>query len=96
MLELDALIEDINADNKGEKVSEQVVEEVLDVKMEEVAPVVEEVLEVKVEEVAPVLEDVLEVKEEEVAPAPEPAPEPAPSNEEVLLAEIRDLLKEKK
>ena len=35
-------------------------------------------------------------KEEEVAPAPEPAPEPAPSNEEVLLAEIRDLLKEKK
>ena len=35
-------------------------------------------------------------KEEEAAPAPEPAPEPAPSNEEVLLAEIRDLLKEKK
>jgi large conductance mechanosensitive channel len=35
-------------------------------------------------------------KEEKAAPAPEPAPEPAPSNEEVLLAEIRDLLKEKK
>ena len=33
-------------------------------------------------------------KEEEEAPAEEPAP-PAPSNEEVLLAEIRDLLKEK-
>ena len=35
-------------------------------------------------------------KEEEVAaePAPEPEP-PAPSNEEVLLAEIRDLLKNK-
>ena len=31
------------------------------------------------------------------APAPAPAPEPPkPSNEEVLLAEIRDLLKEKK
>ena len=31
------------------------------------------------------------------APAPSPAPEPPkPSNEEVLLAEIRDLLKEKK
>ena len=33
-------------------------------------------------------------KKEEEAPAEEPAP-PAPSNEEVLLAEIRDLLKEK-
>ena len=32
-------------------------------------------------------------KEEE--PAPEPAPEPEPSNEEKLLTEIRDLLKEK-
>lgn len=29
-------------------------------------------------------------------PAPEPAPEPEPSKEEVLLTEIRDLLKEKK
>ena len=28
--------------------------------------------------------------------APQPAPEPAPTKEEVLLAEIRDLLKEKK
>ena len=28
-------------------------------------------------------------------PAPEPAPEPEPSNEEKLLTEIRDLLKEK-
>ena len=33
-------------------------------------------------------------KKEEEAPAEEPAP-PAPSNEEVLLAEIRDLLKSK-
>ena len=33
-------------------------------------------------------------KEEEAAPAEEPAP-PAPSAEEVLLTEIRDLLKEK-
>ena len=33
-------------------------------------------------------------KKEEEAPAEEPAP-PAPSNEEVLLAEIRDLLKNK-
>jgi large conductance mechanosensitive channel len=36
----------------------------------------------------------LRKKEEEVAPAP--APEPQPSNEEKLLTEIRDLLKEKK
>ena len=38
-------------------------------------------------------------KEEEAAaaePAPAPAPEPEPTKEEVLLAEIRDLLKEKK
>ena len=35
-------------------------------------------------------------KEEEVTPEPAPEPEPpAPSNEEVLLAEIRDLLKNK-
>ena len=34
-------------------------------------------------------------KKEEEAPAPEPAP-PAPSAEEVLLTEIRDLLKENK
>ena len=33
-------------------------------------------------------------EEEEAAPAEEPAP-PAPSAEEVLLTEIRDLLKEK-
>ena len=33
---------------------------------------------------------------EEPAPAPEPEPVPEPSNEEKLLAEIRDLLKEKK
>ena len=32
-------------------------------------------------------------KKEEEAPAPEPEPEPAPSNEEVLLGEIRDLLR---
>jgi len=35
-------------------------------------------------------------KEEEPAPEPEPEPEPEPSNEEKLLMEIRDLLKEKK
>ena len=35
-------------------------------------------------------------KREEPAPAPAPAPEPEPTKEEVLLAEIRDLLKEKK
>ena len=34
-------------------------------------------------------------KEEEPAPAPAPAPDPEPSNEEKLLAEIRDLLKNK-
>jgi large conductance mechanosensitive channel len=36
----------------------------------------------------------LSKKKEEQPAAPEPAPEPAPSKEEVLLAEIRDLLKE--
>jgi large conductance mechanosensitive channel len=35
-------------------------------------------------------------KKEEEAPAPAPAPEPEPTKEEVLLTEIRDLLKEKK
>ena len=35
-------------------------------------------------------------KEEEPAPAPAPAPEPEPTKEEILLAEIRDLLKEKR
>ena len=35
------------------------------------------------------------IKKEEAKPAA-PAPEPAPSKEEVLLTEIRDLLKEKK
>ena len=35
-------------------------------------------------------------KEEEVAAAATPAPEPQPTNEEVLLTEIRDLLKEKR
>ena len=38
----------------------------------------------------------LKLKKEEPAPAPEPEPVPEPSNEEKLLAEIRDLLKEKK
>ncbi|MDH3630444.1 MAG: large-conductance mechanosensitive channel protein MscL [Gammaproteobacteria bacterium] len=33
------------------------------------------------------------MKKEEPAPEPEPEPEPAPSNEEVLLGEIRDLLR---
>ena len=35
-------------------------------------------------------------KEAEPAPAPAPAPEPEPTKEELLLTEIRDLLKEKK
>jgi large conductance mechanosensitive channel len=34
-------------------------------------------------------------KEEEPVPAPAPAPDPEPTNEEKLLAEIRDLLKNK-
>ena len=39
----------------------------------------------------------LRKKEEEApAPAPEPVAEPEPTKEEVLLAEIRDLLKEKR
>ena len=39
----------------------------------------------------------LKKKEEEApAPAPAPAPEPEPTKEEVLLAEIRDLLKQQK
>ena len=38
----------------------------------------------------------LRKKEEEAAPAPAPAPAPEPSKEEVLLTEIRDLLKAKK
>ena len=35
-------------------------------------------------------------EEEQPAPAPAPAPEPEPTKEELLLAEIRDLLKDKK
>ncbi len=35
-------------------------------------------------------------KEEEAAAEPEPEPDPEPSNEEKLLTEIRDLLREKK
>lgn len=35
-------------------------------------------------------------KKEEPAPAPAPAPEPEPTKEELLLTEIRDLLKERK
>ena len=35
------------------------------------------------------------MKKEEEAPAPEPAAEPEPTKEEVLLTEIRDLLKNK-
>lgn len=35
-------------------------------------------------------------KKEEPAPAPAPAPEPKPTKEELLLTEIRDLLKERK
>ena len=35
-------------------------------------------------------------KEEAKAAAPAPAPEPKPSKEELLLTEIRDLLKDKK
>ena len=37
----------------------------------------------------------LRKKEEEEVVAPEPAPEPEPTKEEILLAEIRDLLKNK-
>jgi large conductance mechanosensitive channel len=43
------------------------------------------------------LSDLSKKKEEEAAAAaPEPAPAPEPTKEELLLAEIRDLLKEKK
>ena len=35
-------------------------------------------------------------EEEKAAAAPEPAPEPEPTKEEILLTEIRDLLKEKR
>ena len=38
----------------------------------------------------------LKKEKEKEAPAPAPAPEPEPTKEEVLLTEIRDLLKEKK
>ncbi len=38
----------------------------------------------------------LKKKKEAPAPAPAPAPEPQPTKEEILLTEIRDLLKEKK
>lgn len=38
---------------------------------------------------------VMKLKKKEAEPEPEPAPEP-PSKEEVLLTEIRDILKEKK
>ena len=36
-----------------------------------------------------------EAEEAAAAPAPEPAPEPEPTKEEILLTEIRDLLKNK-
>ena len=38
----------------------------------------------------------LTTKKKEEEPAPAPAPEPEPTKEELLLAEIRDLLKERK
>ena len=38
----------------------------------------------------------LNKKKEAPAPAPAPAPEPKPTKEEILLTEIRDLLKERK
>ena len=38
----------------------------------------------------------LTIKKKEEEPAPAPAPEPEPTKEELLLAEIRDLLKERK
>jgi large conductance mechanosensitive channel len=38
----------------------------------------------------------LRKKEEEAAPEPEPQPEPEPTKEELLLTEIRDLLKQQK
>lgn len=37
---------------------------------------------------------IMKLKRKKEEPAPAPAPEPAPSKEEVLLTEIRDLLKE--
>ena len=43
-----------------------------------------------------VITKLTEKKKKEEAAAPAPAPAPKPSNEEVLLTEIRDLLKEKK
>ena len=43
-----------------------------------------------------VMTNLTKKKEEAPAPAPAPAPEPEPSKEELLLTEIRDLLKEKK
>mgnify|MGYP000787521878 FL=1 len=36
------------------------------------------------------------MRKKEEAAAPAPAPEPAPTKEELLLAEIRDLLREQK
>ena len=41
------------------------------------------------------LSERMKKEEEVVAPAPAPAPDPEPTNEEKLLAEIRDLLKNK-
>lgn len=41
------------------------------------------------------LSEKMKKEEEVVAPAPAPAPDPEPTNEEKLLAEIRDLLKNK-
>ena len=38
----------------------------------------------------------LTIKKKEEEPVPAPAPEPEPTKEELLLAEIRDLLKERK
>ena len=38
----------------------------------------------------------LTIKKKEEEPAPAPAPEPEPTKEELLLTEIRDLLKERK
>ena len=38
----------------------------------------------------------LTIKKKEEEPAPAPAPEPEPTKEELLLAEIRDLLKERR
>ena len=80
------------------------VEKTVETVKEEPAPVKEEApVEVVAEEPAIKVIDKIDLSKFEKKPAkeekpaePAPAPEPEPTKEEVLLAEIRDLLKEKK